>query len=42
MWVPADPHGRGLRIVDALASDWGVDLGNRYGKIVWFTVPSGA
>jgi anti-sigma regulatory factor (Ser/Thr protein kinase) len=38
---PYDPHGRGLRIVDALASDWGVDLRDRQGKVVWFTVPTG-
>jgi anti-sigma regulatory factor (Ser/Thr protein kinase) len=38
---PSDPHGRGLRIVDALSSDWGVDLRDRHRKVVWFTVPTG-
>ncbi len=28
-------HGRGLRIVDAMASSWGVEPGHR-GKTVWF------
>ena len=36
---PSDPHGRGLRIIDALAADWGVDLQDRRSKVVWFTVP---
>ncbi|MFL5822049.1 MAG: ATP-binding protein [Solirubrobacteraceae bacterium] len=39
---PADPHGRGLLIVDALAGDWGVDLREGHRKAVWFTVPVGA
>ena len=39
---PADPHGRGLRIVEALSTDWGVDLTPHRGKVVWFTVPVGA
>ncbi|HEU5008873.1 MAG TPA: ATP-binding protein [Jatrophihabitantaceae bacterium] len=30
-------RGRGLRIVDALASDWGVEqVGSETGKVVWF------
>ena len=38
--VPRDPSametsGRGLRIVEALADGWGVDVGNR-GKVTWF------
>ncbi|HZY77790.1 MAG TPA: ATP-binding protein [Jatrophihabitantaceae bacterium] len=39
---PAEPDqhavsGRGLRIVDAIASDWGVEHdGSRPGKVVWF------
>jgi anti-sigma regulatory factor (Ser/Thr protein kinase) len=34
-----DPHGRGLRIVDALADEWGVTPAiGRTGKSVWFTV----
>jgi anti-sigma regulatory factor (Ser/Thr protein kinase) len=35
---PADPDaldGRGLQIVERLASSWGVD-DNRFGKTVWF------
>ncbi len=31
--------GRGLRIVDALAADWGVQAGPT-GKTVWFEVPA--
>jgi len=39
---PVDPHrsgGNGLRIVDALASDWGVSEIHDDGKVVWFEVP---
>lgn len=32
-----DPAGRGLRLVDALASDWGV-IPCDGGKVVWFEV----
>lgn len=32
--VPAGPGGRGLRIVDALASQWGCRQGSG-GKLVW-------
>ena len=32
------PSGRGLRLLDALADEWGVS-DNSDGKIVWFTVP---
>lgn len=32
---PLDVHGRGLAIVDALASAWGVEP-RRSGKAVWF------
>jgi hypothetical protein len=38
---PADvdrPSGRGLRLLDALADEWGI-ADNSDGKIVWFTVP---
>lgn len=36
---PLDPRGgRGLLIVDALSSGWGVDYGGA-GKSVWFEVP---
>jgi anti-sigma regulatory factor (Ser/Thr protein kinase) len=36
---PDSPGGRGLRIVDALASAWGVEAGTD-GKTVWFHVTS--
>ncbi|MDP9404504.1 MAG: ATP-binding protein [Actinomycetota bacterium] len=32
--------GRGLHLLDSLASSWGVDLGSG-GKCVWFEVPLG-
>ena len=35
------PHGRGLVLVEALASDWGV-APTRTGKRVWFEVPADA
>lgn len=35
---PTDPSGRGLRIVDALATAWGVEHRSAQGKTVWFTV----
>jgi anti-sigma regulatory factor (Ser/Thr protein kinase) len=40
---PSDPTGRGLRIVEALSSEWGVEHA-RSGKTVWFTLeaPAGA
>lgn len=34
---PTAPAGRGLRIVDALSDEWGVDAGPA-GKTVWFTL----
>ena len=34
--VPSDAHGRGLRIVNALADAWGVDPDPVHGKTVWF------
>lgn len=37
----SDPDGRGLQIVDMLASGWGFDPVEE-GKMVWFTVPSEA
>jgi len=33
--APEDPHGRGLRIVDELATDWGVVPADGSGKAVW-------
>lgn len=38
---PGRPGGNGMRIVDALASDWGVDLHPGAGKTVWFEAPVG-
>jgi anti-sigma regulatory factor (Ser/Thr protein kinase) len=36
---PREPTGRGLRIVQALADDWGVaPLHDGRGKVVWFAV----
>ncbi len=35
----SEPHGRGLRIVQELADQWGMDQGpNRLGKTVWYEV----
>lgn len=34
---PEVPGGQGLRLVDRLASAWGVELGPP-GKVVWFTI----
>ena len=36
--APTDPSGRGLKIVDMLSLDWGVDRHPAAGKTVWFTV----
>jgi anti-sigma regulatory factor (Ser/Thr protein kinase) len=38
---PEDPAGRGLRIVDQLSDDWGVDRSLAAGKTVWFKVAAG-
>lgn len=35
---PEDPRGRGLRIVEMLSKDWGVDYHTDDGKTVWFVV----
>lgn len=37
--TPADLSGRGLAIVEKLASEWGVRRSRSGGKTVWFTVP---
>jgi anti-sigma regulatory factor (Ser/Thr protein kinase) len=37
---PADPNGRGLRIVDMLSSSWGFQPLGEGGKTVWFTLES--
>lgn len=34
-WSPVSEHGRGLRIVDALAREWGVRRRPHQGKLVW-------
>jgi anti-sigma regulatory factor (Ser/Thr protein kinase) len=33
---PSEPHGRGLRIVDALSDEWGISANAVAGKSVWF------
>ncbi len=33
-----EPHGRGLRIVDALSDEWGISAPSDRGKTVWFRV----
>ena len=35
---PTDPSGRGLKIIDMLSAEWGVDHRAAAGKTVWFTV----
>jgi anti-sigma regulatory factor (Ser/Thr protein kinase) len=37
---PTEPDGRGLQIVDMLASSWGFERLRRGGKTVWFTLES--
>ena len=37
---PAEPSGRGLQIVKALSSSWGIERADGAGKTVWFTVPA--
>jgi anti-sigma regulatory factor (Ser/Thr protein kinase) len=32
----SEPHGRGLRIVEALSDDWGIMSSPEAGKTVWF------
>jgi anti-sigma regulatory factor (Ser/Thr protein kinase) len=34
--APSEPHGRGLRIVDALSEEWGISTTSDQGKAVWF------
>lgn len=44
-WAGDASTGRGLALVDALATGWGVDHSTEGGKVVWFTVggsPTGA
>lgn len=33
-----EPHGRGLRLVDALCEEWGVAATGEEGKAVWFRI----
>ena len=35
---PLDEHGRGLLLVDSLASQWGVTQHDEDGKTVWFEI----
>ena len=35
---PTDPTGRGLQIIDAFATNWGVTRVPDNGKTVWFTL----
>lgn len=35
---PTDPSGRGLKIIDMLSAEWGVEQLAAAGKTVWFTV----
>jgi anti-sigma regulatory factor (Ser/Thr protein kinase) len=35
---PEDPRGRGLKIVEMLSEDWGVDYHAGDGKTVWFVI----
>ncbi len=39
---PTDPSGRGLKIIDMLSAEWGVDHRAATGKTVWFVVPDTA
>jgi anti-sigma regulatory factor (Ser/Thr protein kinase) len=38
----SQPHGRGMRIVDALSDEWGVSSDADTGKSVWFRLAVGA
>ncbi|GAB3741372.1 hypothetical protein GCM10027598_72050 [Amycolatopsis oliviviridis] len=35
---PASPHGRGLALVEAISTEWGVDTGAGH-KTVWAEIP---
>ncbi len=39
---PTEPSGRGLKIIDMLSAEWGVENSGGLGKTVWFTVPDTA
>ena len=34
----SEPHGRGLRIVEALSDEWGISSESDQGKTVWFRI----
>ena len=37
--TPSEPHGRGLRLVDQLATSWGIATSKRRpGKTMWFSL----
>ena len=36
--APDEPGGRGMALIRGLAADWGVELIEGDGKIIWFTV----
>jgi anti-sigma regulatory factor (Ser/Thr protein kinase) len=38
---PAEPTGRGLMIIDMLATTWGSEHPSASGKMVWFAIGSG-
>jgi len=40
--APTASGGRGMMLIDALASAWGVDDGGPTGKTVWFSLDVGA
>lgn len=40
--APTSSGGRGMMLIDALASAWGVDDGGPAGKTVWFSLDVGA
>jgi anti-sigma regulatory factor (Ser/Thr protein kinase) len=39
---PTEPSGRGLKIIDMLSAEWGVEQHATEGKTVWFVVPDTA
>ena len=39
---PEEPRGRGLKIVEMLSADWGVEYHHGAGKTVWFVLGTAA
>jgi anti-sigma regulatory factor (Ser/Thr protein kinase) len=39
---PTEPSGRGLKIIDMLSKEWGVEQRSSAGKTVWFTLADAA